>query len=255
MARWVGFAVLICVLVMPFTLAASPFKGAQGSTAGELLTIQIPGFSFQKSGSAFDIHVHVFNNTGYFVSNTTTNCSLHLYNESGEHVIRTAMTYDGILDFEVESIRLNASGLYTYSIFCVSTLGRGGFATDSFYVTATGHDDNNSDLTPLAALLIGVFLISVFFGIGAHQFKDDEEHQILSYALFIFGALFALFGLVLGMYFGGQFYGHYVGLDSNLSFLMWGFAGLLTVIVSYWIIYLIVVALAWKNFKKSGGGQ
>ena len=255
MARWVGFAVLICLLVIPFALAASPFKNVQSTTGGELLTVQIPAANFHKAGAFFDIHVHVFNNTGYVVSNTTTNCTLHLYNESGEHVIRTAMTYDGNLDFKVESIRLNVSGLYTLSVFCVSTLGRGGFATDSFYITTTGHDDNNSDLTPLAALLIGIFILSLFFGVGAHQFKDDEEHQILSYALFLFGALFALFGLVLGTTFAGQFYSHYIGLDSSISFIMWGFAGLLTIIISYWIIYLITIALAWKNFKKSGGGQ
>lgn len=247
MVRFGGFLVAALILALPFVVAAPPFSEPE---SGGGLLVQAPKFLYQQQYREFRLHSHVFNSTGYLVTNTTVNCTAHVYNSTNRHVVKQLMTFDGV-DFEA-TVLLNTTGEHSFTIYCLQpSTGNGGYASAEFMVTTTGRDDQHSDLTPLAAAILGLYLVALFFGIGGLQFKESEEHRVFSYALFLLGCVFALVASGLVVYFSGVLYSAFA-IDATLATIARAFSLVLIGVFFYWVFYVFYALYVYRKNKREG---
>jgi len=88
----VVFILLTCLVLLPLVNAASPFTQTSDAT----LNIESPYLPILKQGQDHRFHAHVVNATR-LKTNTTTQCTLHLYNQSG---------YSALEDFKQRDMRI-----------------------------------------------------------------------------------------------------------------------------------------------------
>jgi hypothetical protein len=115
------FLLFVILLLVPVVvLGVKPV--AVSSPAGTL-SISYPSAQAFKFGTDFDLYFHVFNGTtGAPLSNTSVNCSIHIYDElDNEHIVNSSLTYVGGYDFVYKvnsSIFGGVVGFYPYIIYC-----------------------------------------------------------------------------------------------------------------------------------------
>lgn len=249
-ARRGVFLLVFTTLLMAVLVAAAPPFEAVSSVNG--LQLQVPTNNLHSIDNTFKVHVHVYNTSGYNVSNLTTSCYIHFYNHTNSHVAKATMTYDGN-EFEYSSFAPNYTGEYQFTVWCVQpSTGYGGFYTQSFRVTTFGQDDDKSDLTPVAVIILLPFIVAALFLAAAFFWKDDEEHKAYRWGLYAFSVffIFAGFGYAL---FALQY--HYAAYQfaEELTFAQLAYVSFCIFIVAYWCVYLIVKAIDWARKKRNGG--
>ena len=70
----------------------SAVKPTQVNTL-EGLEIAYPKFEYVPQNNNFTLHTHVFNGTT-IITNATTSCFLHLYNQKGKHIFERWLSWD-----------------------------------------------------------------------------------------------------------------------------------------------------------------
>lgn len=178
-------ALTLYSFIAPFASAAPPVLSL---TQAGSLEIIAPTYEYVSANIDKDIYWHVYN-TSRLLTNTTTSCSYHLYEQKskGEHIVtvNNVATYTNGRDFEVEVEGANFTiGNYCHLIEC-NTSTQTGALERCFKVTATGQDSTSSDFKPLIMALFGVIIILLI-----SAFALAENHGILS-------ALFAGIGFYL----------------------------------------------------------
>ena len=153
---------VLLILCSPLVLGAPPFSGVQESSTDNL-HIAYPKFSYFPDDTMFELHFHVMNTTGLLLDNSTVSCEFHLYNSSGNHIIKNPymdFSSSGV-DFEQKvSASLAQTGVYTYIINCNTSL-IGGFLSTEFEITPSGKDEENKDTTAGITIMMFVMLIGV----------------------------------------------------------------------------------------------
>jgi len=182
----IAFAFL---LVMPLVQSAPPILQTIQSGSLEILA---PTYEYVFPNTDKDIYWHVLNTT-QLLTNSTTNCSYHLYsqNSKGEHIVTVSPVkmFSNMRDFEVEVLGGNFSelGRYCQLIEC-NTVNQAGGIERCFEVT-TNATDGTFDYLPL--IIIFAIIISVLLFIAS---KLGDSHSVVSTILMII-PLFFLVGL------------------------------------------------------------
>ena len=105
------------------------------------IQIQFPTLTNFKLNDTIELHFHTYNTTsGTPLTNATTNCSIHIYNSTGSHIIDQVMAWDSSdKEWEYEgNVPTQHLGQIEYIVWCVSAGGIGGFIESGFDITPTG---------------------------------------------------------------------------------------------------------------------
>lgn len=172
---------LILVLlfgIIPFISAAPPVTTVQQFTEG--YTIQIPQDNILNQNRDYTFEFHVFNITNGKPIISGINCSLHLYNSSGNHIFEG---YDDTvsqdLDYSFRVLKGNFSKLESqyYFIGCNSS-NYGGFGESIIHVTPNGEEINTSQLTIyIIILLADIILLALFIFLSFITPYNNEEKE------------------------------------------------------------------------------
>ncbi len=154
-----------------------------------------------KQNEYYNFRVHVFNDSvgGALLTDSTTTCTIHLYNQSGNHLIQSGggMTYNNA-DFgiEIDGKNFSTTGHYVYTVGCSNAQGWG-FISGHFVVT----EDRLSDEVLDSSSGISVFLFMMFITIGMFALgfwgKFLKESPIINLVIvrscFLLGLLMSMF--------------------------------------------------------------
>lgn len=150
--------------------AQPPFQQSNIDTS---LILESPVIEYIQQNEDHEFHVHVHNSsTGKLISSANIEyCSLHLYNESGNHLLEVNMSLgsNGI-DYEFNVLAGNFSqvGQYAMYYYCQvnsSVEQRGGFFQYGFDVTLSGQPVSLpwiiADIVLLICMILVIILISM----------------------------------------------------------------------------------------------
>lgn len=236
--------------------SAPPVKTTIQSTyVSEGIQITYPLLDYWKLGREYEFHIHLFNISNFPMSGNNASCIMHIYNESGYHVLDQpfliddkTVEYELLINSTVTSIRQRLGVL----IYCHgnNTFNRDyGFVRTSYDVTGSGKEDAHD--TPVGVLVATIsipLIIALLFMFGAISI-DAEEHRILRIFLFLlaFVPIFTAFqfaSISIASYYNVEQLG-----DAVADTVYW-FGIIFGVIITYFIIYLIVKALAYAAQEK-----
>jgi hypothetical protein len=239
------FFLALCAAVVA---ATPPF---QTSTTGSELTVTYPKFSAYPSGVATVMNFHVFDVNGTPLTNTTTNCTVHIYLPNGTHDVSTTLVYDANdWELSLSASQMSRLGEHSIIVFCQKGALVGGFLSGNFLVTLDGTDMTGQDALPgvLIAFLPLLFGFLVIF--GASLF-DPEEHpalRIFSHLLSfvcVFGSLWMGTLVVLKFYNWTAFTDGVGTFGTILGLLIFAVA-------AYWVVYIFYKVIeAIKEKKES----
>ncbi len=142
------------------------------------LQIEFTQVNFLKNGKSHLFNAHVFNiSTGERVSNSTTDCTFHLFDNLGEHQIdQVPMTYssEGLdWDYNVTGNNFTRNGDYSFLVVCNSS-NIGGFLSKGIVITQTGEElliQESILYIFLSIFVMFLFLLSLFL-----TFKTPYSH-------------------------------------------------------------------------------
>ena len=184
------FLAIFVFCIVPFVSSAPPFSTSTSTTGYVLAFSEV---DIIKVNTPFDVNIHVFNvsNGNPIPASTTLNCTLHLYNQTGDHIydgrmIRYTQSDHGVQNEFVTRLtkgNFSSTGTYELLVQCNST-DLGGAIKYSLQVTNYGEE-----LTTASAILysIGIIVFILLF-VGSIIFifsfsgKDEkgEEGELLS---------------------------------------------------------------------------
>lgn len=161
--KWKLLVFFVFLLFLPIVTAAPPFL--QSGTGEFELEIAFPKFNYLKFGQDIDLHFHVFNASGHFMRNDTTDCLIHIYDNTGAHIVeQDKLVHDPPLDwsFVLNTSIITEPGSFAYIVQCNTSAqgGQGGFSSNSFEVTVDGVSTDNVSPSTIA---ITMFILVVTF--------------------------------------------------------------------------------------------
>jgi len=258
--------VLVTLLCLPLVSAQPPF--IQPTELGSGYEIKIPPFGILKQNQDFEFSFHVFNiSDGVPITDISTTCQFHLYNNSGNHLfennsIKYEIDHGSVNEWEVKVDGGNFSqlGSYSYIVQCNST-GLGGFESVEFEVTGTGQEFTQPKailFLGLMALLIFLFII-IFKGIQMLPITDefDEEGTLLSVnkLRYVRPVLYVVewFLIVALMFIGSNMALAYMGtaLLGDVLFVIFQIMfGLSLPMIVVWFVYILYSVFQDKKMKE-----
>ena len=151
--------IILLLFLLPQITAQPPFQVGEFTTG---YFIESQTLQTYKNGEHILFNSHVFNiSSGVRITNTTANCTFHLFNNQGEHILnQIAMNFDTVgMDWElnVTGTNFTTNGDFSTLTVCQGT-GLGGFLVIGFEVTPTG-----TELTPARGIIYLGLLLGVLF--------------------------------------------------------------------------------------------
>lgn len=185
---------LALALVIPVS-AVKPIS--QVTTAYEGFQISYPDFNIGKVSTPIEIDLHVYSLSTGLVVNNNVNCTLHLYNSTGNHIFaKSTTTTSHEFDYEIlinESI-LTVPGEYGFQAYCRNST-RGGFVRQTFIVSNDGRSTNNNYFSFSMIIAIAIFsFICLYIGKNV-----DEEHILLKLFLYIVTVILGFSGVAMSL--------------------------------------------------------
>lgn len=215
------------------------------------MQVEFTEIDFLKNGQAHLFNAHIFNlSSGLRVTNETTDCNFHLFDNVGFHIInQVPMDYDAVgLDFEynVTGGNFTRNGQYSYLIVCNST-NIGGFVSFDIEVTESGTILKEGEGIVLFGIIL-ILIITIIFLMIATMFIKNLPFQVF------LGSLSVLM-LVATMGFGvtimQQLFGIFTNIVSSYTLFFRLFMILLGAAGISLVLFLVVFAM--KLFSKSRG--
>lgn len=202
---------IISILLFINLIAAQAVRDVQLNTEDLGLDISYPKYTTLQQGQFFNFHIHVFNKTnGVMMKYPQVSCLIHLYNQTGNHIIEAPMEWDSNnVDFYLKIMGNNFTkiGVYPIIVQCnTSTLG--GFDSYALDVTNSGYTENGDIFNTMIYLLFIVACIGLFytFFLGLAKLATSEMtvyDVIVSLAFYILmiivnhlGGTYLMFGYV-----------------------------------------------------------
>lgn len=239
---WIWIFILLAGAVM----AVPP---VQTTITNEGIRIEYPKQPIFLLNNPDKLHIHVMNSTGYLLTNATTTCLLHIYNDTGNHVVEANMTYDSnLIDFFYnlpETITSQAE-VYSYIINCYNGK-EAGYVSTTFEISQSAPADNLVGGFPLAALIIVPMLFGIMLLIGSFMFGED--HAVLKIALFLIAYLTVFLSLWFGVQTIVRYYG-FADLQEAIGTTVWIIGIIFFVILSYFLIYAFIQGIEASAQKK-----
>lgn len=183
------FIIILASLIIATNVIAQPPFVQSSSTIG--VTVDPLIYGSIKQSSDFVFHIHAYNTTsGQNLTNATTKCYFHLYNTTGNHILRQIpMSWDGQGDWETTIKKGNFSLIGSYALEPWCCIGNNICGSERLFFEVT---PNGLLLdTPRAILQIGllgliiIIIFSIFF-IGA---RVGESYYIAIYSALWFAFL------------------------------------------------------------------
>ncbi len=154
--------IFMILLVLPLTIAAPPFQTGEAEAG---LTITQPKQDVIKANTDVTVNIHVFNTTtGKLVTNDSTSCLIHLYNELGDHIAYDTMAFSpNNIDFSLDIDKGNFSaGKNVGFVIQCNTTNTGGFVSGGVLVTKTGLELTEAQaIIYLFTILVLIFLLTL----------------------------------------------------------------------------------------------
>jgi len=158
--RSVTLFVFIFFLLSVFTFAVPP---VQTTISGEnILTIQYPLIDYYKINEDIVLNFHVYNSTDYIRTNSTTNCTIHLYDFNGVHLLNEKLNYDvSDEDFYININKNNLTniGVYSFLVYCEDT--QAGFVSSIFEITPNGQNYENNIKYSVITFICFIFAFAI----------------------------------------------------------------------------------------------
>lgn len=182
MKRVLVFFLLMSILILPGVIAAPPFQEAAAATG---LDVRFPPLMTFAANSTVTGHTHVYNrSTGLPVTNETTQCFLHLYNETGSHLVEQEMEFSSNGQEWQQIIlggNLSEPGERSFIIWCNASL-QGGFVSGAIDITESGDLLSEAGSKFYIGVIFFFLLISIMLFIGFY--KEGKWQMKMTYALF-----------------------------------------------------------------------
>lgn len=180
------------------------------------LQVEFTQVDVYKNGEDHVFNAHVFNiSDGLRVTNATTDCIFHLFDNEGVHQIdQVEMEFhnDGLdWDYVVSADNFTRNGEYSYLITCNAT-NIGGFLSSGFEVTQTGFQLKEAEddlfkfgvgvlLLFLFAALIGLYKIENYIAKFTLYWTSHLLIILITFSLWTFTDVYALgYGGVAGIF-------------------------------------------------------
>ena len=123
------------------------------------IQIFYPEYEYVKLDTPFDLHIHAANITdGKEMNNSLLNCTLHLYNKTGSHILQQELEKDpNWIDWYlyIDSGNYSQIGEHAFRIYCLDENSIGGTISGTFYVNYLGK--------AVPTGLDGRFILLIFF--------------------------------------------------------------------------------------------
>jgi len=199
MKKLLLFIFIICLF--PLISSAIPVQISLGDNT---LEVTYPQYDLLEQGEGFRLNVHVFNRSdGILLTNSTTDCNLHLYNATGDHLLINQLGFDNSnLDFTlaIDGNNFSSLGVKTFIISC-NTTSQGGFVSGLFTVTPTGIETTLSKTLFEVAMII-IILLLLGFAVYLFISNDNFIWEILWFGVaYILGVIFFFFAWQLSIQF------------------------------------------------------
>lgn len=237
---------LAMILLVSTVMAAPPFLQTQESLGG--LQIAIPKGEYAELNRAGDVYFHIFNSTNAPLTNETTDCMIHVYNDTGSHVVEDELSYRGNYDFEYEinDTVFNSLGIYTFIVWCNSTNDERGFISTNFEVTGNGNEPQLPSYL-IAIIILLPLILSIISLIGAATL--GEEHNALRIFLFLFSMIPFFGSMHMGLVSLIEFY-DFPALQEVMASTTYWVGIIFGVIITYFIIYLFYTLVKTARAKR-----
>lgn len=192
--KLISFLILILLLICP-VLAQPPFEPQASATFG--IDIAFPKFGVFEQGKEFELHFHVHNSTNFLLTNETTSCTIHIYNDVGLHIIEQDIAYDlNTTDFSYTFNKSMADiqGSYTYIVNCNSTT-EAGFISNSFKITESGELQvfDIGNVLIVSILVILFFLVLIYLGEHSESIYSRMASRIFGIGIILSQMVLLLF--------------------------------------------------------------
>lgn len=234
------------ILLAVGVLAVQPT--VQTTIVNEGIRIEYPKQPFFLINNPDELHVHVMNSTGYLLTNATTTCLLHVYNDTGNHLLAANMSFDtNQIDFvyALPAGITGKAGIYSYVINCQNTK-EAGYLSTTFEIAQSNAQDQTAGM-PLAALILVPMLFGIMLLIGSFMFGED--HAVLKIALFLIAYLTVFLSLWFGVQTVVRYYG-FADLQEAIGTTTWIIGIIFFVILSYFMIYAFIQGVEAAAQKK-----
>jgi len=131
-----------------------------------------------KANEDINFSYHIMNKTGFLVSNISTSCEFHLYNQKSTEIFEDNLKFKST-DFyiDVNKSLFNTIGEYSWYLNCNGTKGAG-FVFSNFEIIQENQDYESNYLLLLGVIAICAFLIFIAFNL-------DATHVILKFGLIL----------------------------------------------------------------------
>ena len=210
------------------------------------ITIQIPQIIYYQHGENITFNFHVYNYTGYILDNTTTNCTIHMYNNLGEEIIDEDLIFEGYDFIYVSNDSVFQEGeYYSYLVDCQSDM-YAGFISTFFQVTYEGAEKHVAGF-PIAIIILIPLIFSILTIVGAATLS--EQHSALRIFLFLLSFVGIWTSLHLSVITLIRYYA-FPELQELLGTTTYFIGITFFAIVSYFIIYLFYILVQQAAQRK-----
>lgn len=173
-----AFAAAFFLLLVPFVAAVPP---GQSNVADLGLSISYPKIDYLGVGKNVTLTFHVFNNTGHLIYDNV-NCSVHVYNRSGSHVLEVNLSRDNnLVDFyfKLNRSQTKEPGYIPYIVECWTLGGdlQGGFHSGVFAVGSEGdrgERDYDGVVLSLGVVSVALFVSGLLLMRWSKTYEDRE---------------------------------------------------------------------------------
>lgn len=153
------------ILLFPIINAQQPNPPQTNVNINVGLTIDFPKIQSIQINTDQTFNFHVFNiSDGLRLDNTSVNCTFHLFNFTGDHILSEVdIPFDipgNDWEIMVQGANFSHNRLYSILVDCRSVI-LGGFASLPFQVTSTGSIISEADSIIYFALALGAFFLFI----------------------------------------------------------------------------------------------
>lgn len=226
---------------------ASAVKPTQVINSG--CEIRTPTVSYLQIGKDVTSHVHVLNiSTGSHnsLTNATTDCYLHLYNKTGDHLMKQDYGWDGFeWEIKIDGNNFSNAGDYAFYIQCNSTdlicgVSGGIVATESGIEITEGR-------SILSLGLLGLLIFFLFFSLYS---MFSIENYIGKFALYWISHILLILICFAGWQMGVEGLLSGMALTGILRIMFWIFLIAVVPMVFLSIAWVVYIHLFNEHFQK-----
>lgn len=179
--------IAVILLIIPIVLTAPPNPLVQTTDLG--LNIDYPKNQFFYFNETITLQFHILNSTGHLVTKPATTCLLHIFNNTGGHILdNMSLNMEDNpfpVDFSIEVGRIfPREGFYPYLISCNNS-AEGGFVSTGITLSKTGEITKETEIinysieksiftNAIGIVFLLLSLLLIFIGAADLGIKEDQ---------------------------------------------------------------------------------